>query len=159
MGKSANNHTEVLVAVGILVGLFALAIFCLMCYLRRTRGIFRRGRCCNRTRRRIRRLIRRRQDGTDEGSFDDESSGQRQTQSFETLDELVFFEAPDDDGAIGFLTSRNNYDGDDNRPKTMEQIFPDLLGMGTDNDHDNDVEADFPNATGRNGNELREPLL
>ena len=153
-----------LMEVGVVVLLFGLAMGLLAGCLNGTRGCegcFRWiQRCCHK-------VLRRRTSGEDssdeDGSsfIDDADSSQPPAPHvFESLNELVFFEAPqegEDAEGAGFLASTKREDPEQGNsrlliPTSMEKIFPDLLGPGNNSDGK-------PEASGDGNSDLREPLL
>ena len=167
-------HFEVqtLIEVGVVVGLFGLAIGCLACSLngpKACEGCSRPFANC------WKRLLRRRGNGDNDDDYDDDDDddddsyiGDDDTESaphvFESLNELVFFEEQQ-----GPNTAISSDSGDDQRlliPTSMEKIFPDLLGPGAEHKNGNDnagEEGEAADAAVANGasrsDELREPLL
>lgn len=171
-------QTRILLEVGTVVGLFGLALACMACTLnsgdpRSTSGPSIR-RCWRKFRRRVRSNP---DDDDDESSYiGDNETGRPTPHIFETLNELIFFESPDDDDEAGFLatpirssTRGGNDDGSDeeNKIKTtnlMEELFPDLLGGSTTPSGNTYASSLFSSpethgANDSNDTNLREPLL
>lgn len=157
MNLTSNNHhiphlaIRNLIEVGVVVGVFFLAIGCMAYFLNRRTGddgnhqrdyeycscFSAIGRWCKRTIL----LGRNNNDDDDESYIGDEESNRPAPHVFDTLNELVFFLAPgDNDGATGVLAttpikrrSRNSNSGGDGN---------------SDNDDDNDNDENrLPTAT------------
>jgi len=140
------------------VGLFVFAMGCLACSLTGS------SEGCSVVWKKL--MRKRRTDDDDELSYIGETaSGQPAQHIFETLNELVFFEAPETIGgvlALANTSDRNEHEiefesesDNDHRlliPSTMETIFPDLLGTDVG-------EGRVAEANGVGSAELREPLL
>jgi hypothetical protein len=138
-----NFDIRTLIEVGVVVGLFGLAIGCLACSLNGPRAS--EGSCSRAFTNCWKKLLRRRGNGDNDYYYDDDDDdddddnddsyiGDNDTESgrpaphvFESLNELVFFEAQEPH------TISNS--GDDDRrlliPTSMEKIFPDLLEPDT----------------------------
>jgi len=93
-------------------------------------------------------------DDDDSSSYiDDAESGLQAPHVFESLNELVFFDATGSlsgDGVLATNTNNNN----NNRlpiPNTMEKIFPDLLAPNAEQTTSTEADA--------SAGDLREPLL
>eukprot|EP00536_Pseudo-nitzschia_multiseries_P004141 jgi/Psemu1/323335/estExt_fgenesh1_pg.C_670035 len=166
MSSASNHHiphvtVRTLIEVGAVVGVFLLAIGCMACALDQrpgesedhNRGYCFSSRCALLSRwckRRIRMLMQRGEseddddDDDDEESYiTDEESGRPAPHVFDTLNEMVFFLAPDgdDDGdeapaheATPIRRNRDSHGGNDDNnglttttTTTMNKIFPDLL--------------------------------
>jgi len=142
-----------LVEVGVVVGIFGLGMLCLACSMSGPRSSV----WC------WKKLLMRRQnnDDDDESSsyIEDAGSGRPAPHVFESLNELVFFEASDRNGFLAASGNSREDSGEDNRlliPTTMDKIFPDLLGKieeGAAN------KGGAPDTSGERSSELREPLL
>ena len=143
-------HFEIrtLMEVGFLVGSFALAMGCMACSLNGYKCKCKCGDgCCSRLLvwNCWRKLVRNSDDEEDEESFiDDVDSTRPAPHVFESLNELVFFEAQDEEQGVLAASSEEN--SGYLIPTSMDNIFPDILGTGEEGD---------PEAN----NDLREPLL
>lgn len=142
-------HFEIrtLMEVGFLVGSFALAMGCMACSLNGYKCKCGEG-CCSRLMvwNCWRKLVRSSEDDDEEESFiDDADSRSPAPHVFESLNELVFFEANQDEEA-GVLANSSEENSGYLIPTSMDNIFPDILGKGDEGD---------PEAN----EDLREPLL
>ncbi len=123
---------ETIVLVGVVIGIFLMALICLACSLNPRElwdgSLFRCCRCCRRR-----------------------SSDSEESHVYETLNEFIF-EAENHSGQTGVVSLNNT-------PTTMEQVFPDLLGS-TEPAWRSDPETTRSGITSSDANiELSEPLL
>ena len=148
-----HSALRTLMEVGAVVGLFVLAMGCMACSLNGPRAT--EGRCISAIQNCWGRLMRRQndEDDDDDSFIGDAETGRPAPHVFESLNDFVFFEAPEhgNDEGPGFFISTSVDSGDgDPIPETMDKIFPDILGAGGEN-----TEADEEDG----GDDLREPLL
>jgi len=83
-------------------------------------------------------------DDDDSSYIEDAESGRPAPHVFESLNELVFFEGPNNKGVL-----ETSQESELMIPTSMDKIFPDLLGP----------EGDSESKNNDNDNDLREPLL
>ena len=138
-------HFEVktIMEVAAMVGLFGLAMGILACSLNGTPKFCSRlafWKCW----RKLRRTSESGDSDDEESYIDDAESGQRPAPHiFESINDLVFFERPQEESMLSTNDESGTF-----LPTSMDKIFPDLLAPST-NDEENPEES----------SDLREPLL
>ncbi len=134
--------------VGVIL-LFGLAMSFMACSLNGSRGC--EGCCCWKLWRSFARFTSRNttnDDDDDDSSFiEDAESGRPAPHVFDSLNELVFFERPNEEAGV-LVTSQESTGL--MIPTSMDKIFPDLLGPESG-------DSESKNTT--NEHDLREPLL